>query len=324
MTLVLIVALLLLNALVILNFRRDLAAGRKRLAGASGLIDTAAGPIEAAEIGTGFPILFSHGAGGGFDQGLAIGAPIAAAGFRIIAVSRFGYLRSPLPRDCSPQAQADAYAALMEALNIPRAAIIGGSAGAPSAMQFAIRHPDKCAALILIVPIAFHPDDQPSVIPKMSPWEEKLLMVLVGSNLIYWLATKIAPRLIVKLALGTPPRLLRSASDEESARLLRFTTDVLPISERHSGILNDARIAASIPPYDLEKIQAPTLVVSLRDDGYVTFPGAAYSASKIAGAKFIGYESGGHLWVGHQRELMQEIADFLKVPFAARDAPAQQ
>lgn len=318
-----IVALLLVAALIAFNFRSDLAAARKRLAGASRLIATTAGSIEVAEFGAGVPVLFSHGAGGGFDQGRAIGAPIAAAGFRIVAVSRFGYLRSPLPEDCSPEAQADAYAALMESLKIPRMAIIGGSAGAPSAMQFAIRHPDKCTALILIVPIAFHPDDQPSIVPKMSPWEEKLLMVLVGSNLIYWLSAKLAPRLIVKLALGTPPRLLRSASKEERARLLRFTTDVLPISERLSGILNDARISASIPLYDLEKIRAPTLVVSLRDDGYATFPGAAYSAARIAGAKFIGYESGGHLWLGHQHELMQEIVNFLKAACAAQDVSAQ-
>ena len=35
--------------------------------------------------------------GGGFDQGLEIMAPLAASGFRLIAVSRFGYLGTPLP-----------------------------------------------------------------------------------------------------------------------------------------------------------------------------------------------------------------------------------
>ena len=41
-----------------------------------------------------------HGAGGGFDQGLELG-DFARAGFRVIAVSRFGYLGTPLPADAA-------------------------------------------------------------------------------------------------------------------------------------------------------------------------------------------------------------------------------
>lgn len=316
-----LLAALISSEFVFLTFRRDLAASRKKLAGLSKLVETAAGRIEIAEIGTGFPVLFSHGAGGGFDQGLAIGVPIAAAGFRIIAVSRFGYLRSSEPKDCSPEAQADAYAALLKSLDIRRAAIIGGSAGGPSAMQFAIRHPEICAALVLVVPLAYHPEGQHGIVRTLSPFEEKLLMVLVGSNFIYWLSTKLAPKLIVRLTLGTPPALLRGASADERARLLGFMTDVLPISERLDGILHDARISASMTPYALEKITSPTLVISLRDDGYGTFPGAAYTASKIPGARFIGYDSGGHLWLGHQSEVMREISDFLKKAVIAQGAP---
>jgi hypothetical protein len=40
----------------------------------------------------------------------------------------------PLPPDASPAAQADAYACLLDARRIERAAVIGASAGAPSAM----------------------------------------------------------------------------------------------------------------------------------------------------------------------------------------------
>ena len=53
-------------------------------------------------------------------------------------------------------------------------------------------------------------------------------------------------------------------------------------------------------------------MVSLRDDGYRTFPSAAYCAAEISGAKFVGYDAGGHLWVGHQDEVMREITQFLE------------
>lgn len=94
---------LLLASGVFVRFRRDLDASIARLDGASSLIETANGPIEYAEAGSGSPVLFIHGAGGGFDQGLDMAEPIAAAGFRLIAMSRFGYLRTPLPQDASPE-----------------------------------------------------------------------------------------------------------------------------------------------------------------------------------------------------------------------------
>jgi 2-hydroxy-6-oxonona-2,4-dienedioate hydrolase len=114
-------------------------------------------PIEYAESGTGLPLLSIHGAGGGFDQGLANAAEFVDEGFRIIAPSRFGYLRTPVPGDASPAAQADAHAALLSDLNISRAIVVGVSAGARSAIEFALRHPDKVTALVLISPGTYSP-----------------------------------------------------------------------------------------------------------------------------------------------------------------------
>ena len=62
-----------------------------------------------------------------------------------------------LPADASPEAQADAHACLLDALGIPNAAVVGVSAGGPSAMQFAIRHPQRTAALVLLVPLSWRP-----------------------------------------------------------------------------------------------------------------------------------------------------------------------
>jgi 2-hydroxy-6-oxonona-2,4-dienedioate hydrolase len=60
--------------------------------------------------GEGPPGLVVHGAGGGYDQALAFGEPLARSGFHVITMSRFGYLRTPLPSDASSAAQADAHA----------------------------------------------------------------------------------------------------------------------------------------------------------------------------------------------------------------------
>ena len=116
----------------------------------SSLLVSPHGPIEYALQGDGFPILVSHGAAGGFDQALLIAAPLAADGFRLVAPSRDGYLRSPLARTSSPQTQADKYAWLLDHLGLEGCAILAVSVGGPSAIEFALRHPRRVRALVLI------------------------------------------------------------------------------------------------------------------------------------------------------------------------------
>jgi 2-hydroxy-6-oxonona-2,4-dienedioate hydrolase len=154
-------------------FVMDRRANRQRLCGNSRLIETRRGPIEYAEAGSGPAVLVIHGAGGGCDQGMEFAEPIAKRGFRVVAMSRFGYLRTAMPVDASSAAQADAHLALMDALGIDRAVILGASAGAPSAMQFALRHPDRCQALGVLVPMAFRPKTEPAAIASLSPMSER-------------------------------------------------------------------------------------------------------------------------------------------------------
>jgi predicted alpha/beta hydrolase family esterase len=53
------------------------------------------------------------------------------------------------------------------------------------------------------------------------------------------------------------------------------------------------------------------LVISARDDGYGTYAGAQYTASRITGAKFIGFDSGGHLLVGHEDTVQAAMLSLL-------------
>src|SRR6185369_2917959 len=174
--------------LISATYQRDISKARHRIAVGSQIIQTACGPIEYAEAGTGPPLLVVHGAGGGYAQGMDFGIDLAKRGFRVIAVSRFGYLRTPLPADGSAEAQADAHACLLDALNIKTAAIFGASAGAPSTMQFALRYPDRTRAMVLLVPATFvpRPDGGPSV--KTPAWTEFLFNSALGSDFLFWAA----------------------------------------------------------------------------------------------------------------------------------------
>ena len=298
-------------------YRRDLAAARARLAGASELVTTPCGPIEYAAVGTGPPILLVHGAGGGFDQGVAIGAPLAARGHRVVAMSRFGYLRTPLPTDASAAAQGDAHECLLDAVGLDRAAVIGVSAGAPSALQLAVRHPERVSALVLMVPAAFVPRQGGAAPVRTPPGTLQLFDTALRSDFLFWAIRRAAPNLMIRGLLGTPPELVARATSAEQERLGAMLDQILPVTDRRVGLLNDAVVTAQIERYPLERITAPTLTISAADDLYGTYDAARYSAEQIPGARFIGYPDGGHMLVGRNADVTSSIAEFLA---AADDA----
>jgi 2-hydroxy-6-oxonona-2,4-dienedioate hydrolase len=50
----------------------------------------------------------------------------------------------------------------------------------------------------------------------------------------------------------------------------------------------------------------------MADDVLGTCESARYTAAHMPHARFIGYPSGGHLWVGHPQEAIAAIEAFLK------------
>ena len=297
------------SALIGLRYRRDLRRARERVASGSRLVDTPRGKIECGGAGEGPPVLVVHGAGGGFDQGLEFAAPLAGGGFRVVAMSRFGYLRTPLPADGSAAAQADAHAALLDALEIPRVSVVGASAGSPSSVQFALRHPDRTAALVLMVPALYPMRGAPK---ERSATAGLILDTALRSDFLFWSASRVARGAMVQTVLGTPASIFETASAQERARLERVLEHVQPVSRRRLGLLNDAAVLGALPRYELERIAAPALVVGLEDCQYGTYAAARYSAEHIPGARFVSYPQGGHLWAGHQGEVMAEVAAFLR------------
>jgi 2-hydroxy-6-oxonona-2,4-dienedioate hydrolase len=304
-----------LAAAIFLGYRGDRRRARRRVATGCRSVLTPCGRIEFGAMGDGPPLLAIHGAGGGFDQGLEIAEPLARRGFHVIAMSRFGYLGTPLPVDASPVAQADAHACLMDALGIQRAAVIGASAGAPSSLQFALRHPARTAALVLLVPAAYplHVEARSGgALPRRSAaLTRRLFDRALRSDFLFWAASRMARLAMLEAFLGTPRAVLRHALPGERVRITRVLHHLQPLSRRRLGLLNDLKVVRSLPRYDLERISAPTLVIGVADCLYGTYPGARHCAESIPGARFLSYPSGGHLWVGHGSEVVDEIAGFL-------------
>ena len=294
---------------VVALFKADLRDARSRLQGRSATIATASGSMEYAVAGSGPPLLMIHGTGGGFDQGLLFTEKVAAQGVRVIAPSRFGYLRSSFPEDHSSEVQADAFVTLLDHLQIRKVVVAGGSAGALSAVQFALRHPDRTSALILIVPAANVQGHDPN---EMSPAQEWMVRRLVTSDFLYWSARKVAPKKLIGFLLATDPALLDQVPADERERAYRILDQMLPISARWQGMLNDADLAGHPAKMDFRAIRIPTLIISAEDDRFGTAATSKIIAGQMPSSRLLLFPNGGHVLLGHDAESASEIARFVK------------
>lgn len=323
----LVALVLALSAWLLVTFTFDMQEQRTRIATGSRVLQTRCGPIELAEAGQGPPVLIAHGTGGGFDQGIGLGIDLAQRGLHVIAPSRFGYLRTPYPVDASAEAQADQFECLLDRLAIGRITVVGASAGANSALQFAIRHPDRTNALVLLAPASYKPTDMPASAPRHSAVSDWMLMKVVSSDFLFWFASRFAHDTAVQWVLATPIADYEAAEADERRRADRLLSEILPISARVQGVLNDARLAGDPPRYALELIHAPTLIFSVRDDLFGTHASAQYTAEHIRGARFVDYERGGHVWLDHHLEIIEGIAAFVQAigaEQANRPPPSQR
>jgi pimeloyl-ACP methyl ester carboxylesterase len=273
------------------------------------VVQTPCGPIEYARVGQGYPVLVVHGDMGGFDQGLMTAKPVIDAGFQVISISRFGYLRTPMPAEASVNIQADTFACLLDALGIQQAAVFGFSAGATSSLRFAVRHPERVSALILLSPAA------PGNVRVASP-PRAIFDTVMRSDFIYWaVITYLKPYSLIGVPRGF---VLTPALKAEVEGILSST---LPLGARLDGFLFDTydpqlqnefyQEISDTSPYPLGKIETPTLVINALDDPYAVPENVRSLAEKIPNARLYVMPDGGHPLLGHTQEIKSEIKQFL-------------
>jgi len=278
------------------------------------VIQTAAGPMEYAERGQGPAILSVHGGPGGYDQGLGLGEFFRANGFRTIAPSRPGYLGTPLDTGRTPEEQADALAALLDALKVEKIPVIAASAGGPSSYLLAARHPDRVSCLLEIDSVCL--DYQPDV----SFLEEKLFLSKAGIWLLRFFLDHF-PESTVKSFLKTESTLDRHEitvrareilQDEGKYAFLRFLMATMSehFPERQDGVHNDLSQMAAITRLDLAPITCPALIIHGTADKDVPPRHGEYAKAAIAGAELYWIDGGSHIgfWAAAEAQRAQDYA----------------
>jgi pimeloyl-ACP methyl ester carboxylesterase len=281
------------------RYRRDLNAARARLSAVERhVISTRWGAVEYAERGYGDPVLVVHGIFHNCVGGL-LSVRHLFLDRRVISPSRFGYLGSSMPQpNATPATQADVFATLLDALDIGQVDVIGLSAGATSALQLALRHPQKVKHLALLVG---NLPGSPTAVVQPS-WTKR-----VNRQPIMWALRTFAPSTMARLVAAVPKGFAMTSEDAQFVN--EFIESLFPV--RPEGLDFDLYISnADVNDYNLEALSVPTLIVHTKDDQLASHEASRRAAERIPDARFVSLESGGHLMLGQTEIIRNELTDF--------------
>ena len=274
---------------------RELEAG-------SLIMTTALGDVEYAVVGTGLPYLSIHGTPG--DYNTALTSRRAASELYVdqktITLSRPGYLRTPLSSGQTFEQQADLMAALLDKLAIDRAVIVASSGGGYDGLQFALRHPNRCIALVMLSTSVNYEAKAPD------RTRNAFLRGLQDFGLWSMTLSNVLPGLIVKDWNRNDP--------EQVAFFNGLLRGMIPITSHLDGARNDEtqRVDRNIDRWPLERITIPTLLIHGNADENSDYKGSVYVASKIPHAELVTFAGGDHfIPVTHAREIREHIHRFV-------------
>ncbi|MDQ6436037.1 alpha/beta fold hydrolase [Mesorhizobium sp. LHD-90] len=201
--------------------------------------------------------------------------------------------------DCSLERFVDDLEAVVDAAGLDRFALYGTSQGAPIAIAYSARHPNRVSRLVLQGGFA-----QGRLVRGTQSEREQAEAIITlirhgwakrGSPFINAFAAMFIPD-GSREQMDSLVNLQRLTTSPENAALLRAAFDSFDVSDL------------------LEKVRVSTLVIHARDDGVQPFDQGRRLAARIPGAEFVVLESGNHMTLPQEKAwpvLFEEIARFV-------------
>jgi pimeloyl-ACP methyl ester carboxylesterase len=201
--------------------------------------------------------------------------------FRVIRydLPGFGLTGADPSGDYSDARSIAVLAALMDALSVPRASLVGNSMGGKLAWQFAAEHPDRVVKLVLISPDGY-----------ASPgfeYGKKAEVPVVARLLPYTLPTFML-RMNITPAYGDPLRLTE-------ATVTRYRDLMLAPGVRRALLDRTAQVMLRPPEPMLRRIHAPALLVWGEKDRLIPFSNAQDYLKVMPDARLVSFPDLGHV-----------------------------
>lgn len=273
------------------------------------------GQVEFAESGSGPAVVAVHGAMGGYDQSLILAQTIGFPGYRYIAMSRPGYLGTPISSGKTPQQQGDLIAALLDSLGIGQAGVMAVSGGGPSAVEFGLRHPERCKGLILVSTCA-------DKVPVPIPISFRIMMLLARWP---WFVNRLRRQAerdlvaVLKRSISDPEVLERTTNDAHTWPIVStmLLSMYYRMGERLVGTDKDIEISRTAT-YPLENLSVPVLVIHGTDDRLVNFDHhARMYERRVPNVELLAIEGGEHVAIfTHRAIVSKKVSEFMLNHFA--------
>lgn len=281
-------------------FFRDMNQAKERVLGKSKVIASHHGAIEYTEGGSGPAVLVIHGSGGGYDQGELIAQTVLGDQFYRITPSRFGYLASALPPGATWDEQAHAYAYLLDHLEIEQVAVVAMSQGGPSALLFALLHPERVASLTLISCGVTATSDAAQL---KANAKGDMLKTIFSHDPLYWLMSRVFRKQLMAL-IGADESVIKGLTSDQRKLFDRFIDEMNPVSLRSEGVAFDNH--AKLPGGRIAAITSPTLILHAADDRLQLYHNAEFATATIPGARLVRFDKGGHFLIGVEQTRIRE------------------
>ena len=225
-------------------------------------------------------VILLHGFGGSLET-WEPWAVVLSKQYRVVRFDLPGFgLTGPDPSgDYTDARTVRLLAALMDALGVQKASLIGNSLGGKIAWNFAVEYPGRVEKLVLISPDGFaSPGFEYGVKPKL-PAVMRLLPYTLPRFML---------RMNLAVAYADPKRL-------SDATLTRYQDMMLAPGDRQAMLERMVQVMLVPPGPELAKITAPTLILWGERDGMIPFSNSADYVRDIPGARLVALPGLGHV-----------------------------
>jgi pimeloyl-ACP methyl ester carboxylesterase len=225
------------------------------------------GPLDVnvTEAGSGPPLLLLHGWPQHSWAWRAV-APLLATDFRVLMPDLRGFGASGTPAGgYDPATFAEDAVALLDALGLDEAGVVGHDWGGFAAYLLGLRHPDRVRGLVVCnAPHPWAPLDARAVLELWRTWYVTLVASPAGARIV-------ASRRFIPwfLRLGGRDHVFDDAAAERYAAPLREAARARASQQLYRSYLRAARDVFVRKPYAGQRLTVPTRAVFGRADFYI-------------------------------------------------------